>query len=143
MDRLARMLPYVNKLSPSVIVIDIGTNDVCTRIVIPERLARQIVDVAVMFSGVSSFETVVITPILQRVLAASRRPMREDFNDARLIVNRKLAAIVAYMPGVYNWKQRCIRLHPEESRSHSYGHAWCLYLETEMHPPSSRGKLQP
>ena len=51
-DPLAQMLPYVNELSPSVIVIDIGTNDVCSRIVIPERLARQIVDVAVMFSRV-------------------------------------------------------------------------------------------
>ena len=34
-DPLARMLPHVNELSPSVIVIDIGTNDVCSPIVIP------------------------------------------------------------------------------------------------------------
>ena len=94
-DPLARMLPYVNELSPSVIVIDIGTNDVCSRIVIPERLARHIVDVAVMFSCVSSVEIVVIMSILP------------------LIVNRKVAAIVPDMPGVYNWKKICIRLHPE------------------------------
>ena len=96
LDSLARMLPYVNELSPSVIVIDIGTNDVCSRIVIPERLARQIVDVAVMFSRVSSVETVVIMPILPRVLTAwVPRPTREDFNDAS----------------------------QQESRSHSCGHA--------------------
>ena len=63
--------------------------------------------------------------------------------DASVFIQRKVTAIVMDMPGVYTWKQRCIRLHPEESRSHSYGHAWCLYLETEMHPPSSRGKSQP
>ena len=51
-------------------------------------------------------------PILPRVLTACRRPTREDFNDARLC--------------------------QQESRSHSFGHAYRLYLETEMHPPSSR-----
>ena len=97
-DRLARMLPYLNQLSPSVIVIDIATNDVCSRIVIPERFACQVAEVANMFSGVSSVETVVIMPILPRVLTTCRRSMREDFNDARLIVNRKVAAIVAVSP---------------------------------------------
>ena len=95
-DPLARMLPYVNELSPSVIGTDIGTNDVCSWIVIPERLARQIVDVAVMFSRVSSVETVVIMPILPRVLTALvPRPTTEDINDAS----------------------------QQESRSHSCGHA--------------------
>ena len=59
-DRLARMLPFVNTLSPSFIVIDIGTNDVSSRIASPERLACQIVDVAVMFNRVTSVEAVVI-----------------------------------------------------------------------------------
>ena len=109
-DPLARMLPYVNELSPSVIVIDIGTNDVCSRSVIQERMASQIVDVAVMFSRVSSIETVVI---IKKCTAWAPRPTREDFNDAMLIVNRKVAAIVADMPSVYTVKQSCVRLHPE------------------------------
>ena len=46
-----------NTLSPSIIVIDIGTNDVSSRIVISERLACQIAEVAVMFRSVSSVET--------------------------------------------------------------------------------------
>ena len=54
-------------------------NDVCSRIVIPERLARQIVDVVVMFSRVSSVETVVI---INKFTAWVPRPTREDFNDA-------------------------------------------------------------
>ena len=113
-DRLARKLARVNDLSPSVIVIDIGTNDISARLVIPERLARQIVDVALMFSRVSSVEAVVILPILPRILKAwAPRPTRDDFNDARLLVNRTVAAIVSDIPGVYTWKQRCIRLHPE------------------------------
>ena len=36
--------------------------------------------------------------------------------DASAFIQRKVAAIVMDMPGVYTWKQRCIRLHPEESR---------------------------
>ena len=37
MDCLARMLPFVKRLSPSIIVADIGTNDVSPRIIIPEK----------------------------------------------------------------------------------------------------------
>ena len=111
-DPLARMLPYANELSPSVKVINIGTNDVCSRIVIPERLARQIVDVAVMFSRVSSVEIVVIMSIIL------------------LIVNRKVAAIVMHMPGVYTCKQRCIRLHPEIFFLNDGVHLMWVSLET-------------
>ena len=55
---------------------------------------------------------------------------REDYNDARLIVNRKVAAIVTDMSGVYNWKQRCIRIHPERFFLNDGVHLMWVSLET-------------
>ena len=40
-------------------------------------------------------------------------PTRQDFNDARLVVNRAVTYTCKDIPGLHSWRQICFRLHPE------------------------------
>ncbi len=52
-------------------------------------------------------------PILPRMVVDCLYPTRHDFNAARLVVSRAVTDICKHTPGVYTWKQRRFRLHPE------------------------------
>ena len=107
------MLPFAERVRPFVVVIDIGTNKLSSPAVIPRRLACDTGELSRQFRQLPSVETVVIMPILPRMVVDCLYPTRDDFNDARLVVNRAVTDICKHTPGVYTWKQRCFRRHPE------------------------------
>ena len=81
-----------------------GPCDICT---------CEIGELTRRFRQLLSVETVVIMSILPRVVVNCLYPTRPHFNDARLVVNRAVRDICEHIPGVYTWRQRCFRLHPE------------------------------
>ena len=92
-------LPLVRDLSPKAVIIDIGTNDLSNVGVVPVMLAKRIIDFAKLVAAVNSVAEVLVCQVLARVLVRStgrtRFPTRVDFNDARFVVNRTLAALTA------------------------------------------------
>ena len=112
-EHLRGKLSVAERTSPSVVLIDVGTNELSSPSVNPRRLACEIGDLARRFRQLPPVETVVIMLILPRVEVNCLYPTRPDFNDARLVVNRAVADIWCHFPGVSTWRQRCFRLHPE------------------------------
>ena len=98
-------------MSPSVVLIDVGTNELSSPSLNPGRLACEIGELACRFRQLPSVETVVIMPILPCAVVNCLYPTRPDFNDARLVVSRAVTDICKHLPRVYTW--RCFRLHPE------------------------------
>ena len=108
-EHLRGKLSVAERTSPSVVLIDVGTNELSSPSVNPRRLACEIGELARLFRLLPPVETVVIMLILPRVVVNCLYHTRPDFNDARLVV----ADICCHFPGVYTWRQRCFRLHPE------------------------------
>ena len=63
-ERLRGMLPFAERASPSVVLIDVGTNDLSSPSVNPGRLDCEIGELARLFRQLQSVEAVVIMPIL-------------------------------------------------------------------------------
>ena len=110
---LRQQLSYAERTSPSVVLLDVGSNELSSPSLNPRRLACEIGELSRLYRQLPSVKTVVIMPIQPRVVVNCRHPTRPDFNDARLVVNRAVADISCHFPGVYTWRQRCFRLHPE------------------------------
>ena len=106
LDRLINELLLVRDLSPKVVIIDIGTNDLSNVGVDPVILAKWII----YFAAVNSVAEVLVCQVLPRVLVRptgrTRFPTRVDFNDARFVVNRTLAALTADLPHNHYWRHR-------------------------------------
>ena len=110
LDRLINELPLVCDLSPKAVIIDIGTNDLSSVGVDPVMLAKRITDFAKLVAAVNSVAEVLVCQVLPRVLVRPTRrtrcPTRVDFNDARFVVNRTLAALTADLPHIHCWRHR-------------------------------------
>ena len=110
LDRLINELPLVRDLSPKAEIIDIGTNDLSNVGVDPVMLAKRIIDFAKLVAAVNSVAEVLVCQVLPRVLVRptgrTRFPTRVDFNDARFMVNRTLAALTADLPHIHYWRHR-------------------------------------
>ena len=92
-EHLRGKLSITERTSPSVVLIDVGTNELSSPSVNPRCLACEIGEIARRFRQLPSVETVVIMPILPRVVVDCRYPTRPDFNDGRLVVNREVTDI--------------------------------------------------
>ena len=110
---LRKQLSDAERTSPSVVLLDVGSNELSSPSLNPRRLACEIGELARLNRQLPSVKTVVVMPIQPRVVVNCRHPTRPDFNDARLVVNRAVADICCHFPGVFTWRQRCFRLHPE------------------------------
>ena len=110
LHRLINELPLVRDLSPKEVIIDIGTNDLSNVGVDPVILAKRITDYAKLVAAVNSVAEVLVCQVLPRVLVRptgrTRFPTRIDFNDARFVVNRTLAAFTADLPQIHYWRHR-------------------------------------
>ena len=97
----------------SLLRMKIRMNELPSPAGIPLSLACKVGELVRQFRQLPSMEAGVIMPILPRVVVNCLYPTRPDFNDARLVVNRAVTDICKHIPGVYTWRQRCFRLHPE------------------------------
>ena len=97
----------------SLLRMKIRMNELSSPAGIPLSLACKVGELVRQFRQLPSMEAGVIMPILPRVVVNCLYPTRPDFNDARLVVNRAVRDICKHIPGVYTWRQRCFRLHPE------------------------------
>ena len=73
--------------NPSVIVVDVSTNDLASPMCCPLQLADPVVSVARQFAAVPSVQRVVSVDAKRRVVVGVRRDVRADFNDARTAYN--------------------------------------------------------
>ncbi|KAI0214330.1 hypothetical protein LSAT2_000572, partial [Lamellibrachia satsuma] len=80
---LRQHLSYVKREKPSVIVVNIGRNDLASPMCCPLQLANEVVSVARQFAAVPSVQHVVIVDVRCRVALVVRQEVRADFNDAR------------------------------------------------------------
>ena len=131
-ERLRRQLSFAEGTSPSVVILDVGTNELSAPSLNPQGLAWEIAELARLYRQLPSVKTVVVMPLLPRVVVNCRHPTRPDFNDARLVVNRAVADISCHFPGVYTWRQTCFRLHPERLICHDGVHPTFLGLRKYM-----------
>ena len=129
---LRRQLSFAERKSPSVVILDVGSNELSAPSLNPQRLAWEIAELARLYRQLPSVKTVVVMPILPRVVVNCSHPTRPDFNDARLVVNRAVADICCHLPGVFTWRQRCFRLNPERFICHDGVHPTFLGLRKYM-----------
>ena len=103
---LRQHLVYVNRQKPTVIVVDIGTNDLASPMCCPLHLANEVVSVARQFAAVPSVQHVVVVDVMRRVAMGVRREVRADFNDARTAYNAALHRLTDGLANIHAWKHR-------------------------------------
>ena len=91
MERLRRDLGIVSSLSPQVVILEIGTNDL-TRLR-PEVTGSEIEELV----RLPSVRVIVVCEVLPR----ARAPF---FNDAALILNQYLGGVLEPIPIVFCWR---------------------------------------
>ena len=103
---LRQHLVYVNRQKPTVIVVDIGTNDLASPMCCPLHLANEVVSVARQFAAVPSVQHVVVVDVMRRVATGVRMEVRADFNDARTAYNAALHRLTDGLANIHAWKHR-------------------------------------
>ena len=98
---LRQQVSYAERTSPSVVLLDVGSNELSSPSLNPRRLACEIGELARLYRQLPSVKTVVVMTILPRVVVNCLYPTRPDFNDARLVVNRAVADICCHFPGLH------------------------------------------
>ena len=94
-DGLFGDLGAVRAVAPTVVVIDIGTNDLSNKNCVPEDLADRTVAFARELLTIPSVAQVVVCEIVPRVpVRFSRYEVRPDFEHVRQIVNDKIYASI-------------------------------------------------
>ena len=92
---LSRRLREVRAVAPTVVLVDIGTNDLSNGCD-PGKLADGTVAFARELLTIPSVAQVVVYEILMRnPVQFSRFPVRPDFDHARQIANNKVRALIA------------------------------------------------
>ena len=105
--RLRRQLRHIERFIASVVIADIGTNDLSPSSMERMKLADDIVECLRDISELRGVAAVVILPITPRskeAPAKSRHHWRTDFEEARLAVNRRVTDLVAAMLRVMTWR---------------------------------------
>ena len=105
-DRLQQNLDVIQDFQPNLVILIIGTNDLCSPTTTPEQLAADIAKLAnnIICIGVSR---VLVLPILYR--QSSQRPSRYHvdipwFNERVHQVNGKLADAMKHIERARMWK---------------------------------------
>ena len=107
LDGLFRELGAVRAVAPTVVVIDIGTNDLSNKNCVPEDLADRIVAFARELLTIPSVAQVVVCEIVTRVpVRFSRYELRPDFEHVRQIVNDKIYASLKDLDNITYWHYR-------------------------------------
>ena len=102
-DRLFRELRAVRVIAPTVVLVDIGTNDLGNGCV-PEDLAERIVAFARELLTIPSVSQVVVCEILTRIpVECGRFEVRPDFDSARQVVKNKICTLIAKFENINLW----------------------------------------
>ena len=121
--RLRRDLGIVSSLSPQVVILDIGTNDL-TRLR-PEVTGSEIEELVRLLPDTFSVGVIGVCEVLPR----ARAPF---FNDAALILNQYPGGVLEPIPNVFCWRHRGFdnpSVHPylpDGVHVNSFGQ-YCLY----------------
>ena len=99
----AAQLDIAWELSPDAVVIDLGSNDLCSAGSTTEGTVLSIVDFALRVSRIPSVRHVLVCSIIPRLFVPKWRP---DFNTHVDKANLLLAELLESMPNVHFWRHR-------------------------------------
>ena len=125
-ERLRRDLDIVSSLSPQVVILEIGTNDL-TRLH-PEVTGSKIEELVCLLLDTFSVQVIGVCEVLPR----ARAPF---FNDAILTLNQYLGGVLDPIPNVFCWRHRgfdnpSVHPHlPDGVHVNSFGQ-YCLLTAT-------------
>ena len=103
LESLRQHIGYVKHLEPTLIVVDIGTNDLASPMCCPLALAEAVVTTAKEFAAVPSVRHVVVLQMMPRTKSRRSRP---NFNDACDVYNAHVRKLTKKLETVHSWSHR-------------------------------------
>ena len=104
-------LDLVWELSPDAVVLDLGTNDLCSSGSTPESIMTAIVDLALRIKRIRGVRHVLVCEIIPRLFVPKWKP---NYNAQVHETNRLLAKFLESLPNVHFWRHRSFAQIPRK-----------------------------
>ena len=104
-------LDLVWELSPDAVVLDLGSNDLCSCGSTPETTVMAIVDLALRITRIPSVRHVLVCEIIPRLFVPKWKP---NYNAHVHETNRLLAKSLESLPSVHFWRHRSFSQIPRK-----------------------------
>lgn len=101
-DQVNRMdMDKLTVIRPIIVVLEIGSNDLCDARVDPEVVAKEITDLVTRFKEEFRVEKIIVCAVLPR-----RRQPHAFYNEYVAVLNARLKDLLNYIPYATFWRHR-------------------------------------